>query len=185
MRQSDVSAEVQMQAAVRVLQGEDPKALSREFAVSTTELLRWSTRLQAISRKEAEKDARKKAIEATRETLVEERVRRHLTDRGYSVERRLKRTGPDVIAHKDGKSLLVEVKADRPGHVDNSATVNVDVLTLLGQVVMAKGQQLADEYAVAVRPIHMRLLTRAMPVLRELGIKVLLVEDDDIRTISG
>src|SRR5438552_14354847 len=85
MGRSAVLSEVQMQVALRVLQGEDLEALSRELAVPTTDLLRWSTRLEAIFRKEAEKGARKKAIEATRETLVEERLRRYLAERGYSV----------------------------------------------------------------------------------------------------
>lgn len=184
MRRSDLSLEVQMQAAMRVLQGENPETIARELVVSTTELLRWSTRLERVVQKETEKDARKKALEASREALVEERIRCYLADLGYSVQRRQIRTGPDVIAWKDGRSLLIEVKADRPAHVDSPATVNVDVLTLLGQVVMAKGQQLADEYAIAVRPVHMRLLTKAMPILRELGIEILLVEDDNIRRIS-
>ena len=136
------------------------------------------------AKKQAAREARKKAIEPTRETFVEERVRRCLEERGYSVESRHKRTGPDMVAHKDGRSLLVEVKGDRPGHIDNSGLVDVDVHTLLGQVVTAMGQGLADEYAVAVRPIHMRVLTKAMPVLARLGIQVLLVENESIETVS-
>ncbi len=184
MGKADLSPEVQMKAALRMLQGEDPEALSREFSVPATDLSRWSTRLQAMLKKQAEKDARKKAIEPTREALIEQRVRRHLEEHGYSVELRHKRTGPDVIAHKDGKALLVEVKGDRPGHVDNPGLVDVDVYTLLGQVVTAIGQGLADIYAVAVRPIHMRVLTRAMPVLRRLDVHVFLVDDDSIQTVS-
>ena len=88
-----------------------------------------------------------------------------------------------MIATKDGTSLLVEVKGDPPGHVSSPGTINVDVYTLLGQIVMAKGQGLADEYAVAMRPVHMRLLTKAFPALRLLGVSVMLVADHGVRVV--
>jgi len=118
-----------------------------------------------------------------REPEVEVQVRRYLANEGYVVLPYADRVGPDIIATKDGKKLLVEVKGDRPGHRSSPATVNVDVLTLLGQIVLRKGQLLADEYAIAIRPTHRRLIDKAAPVLLDLSVKVLLVSDTDVRRI--
>lgn len=173
---TEFSPQQRLLAVKRLIDGENAGAVARALGVSTSELLRWQRQVQKI----ADKEARKEALEATREARVEERIRRYLAAQKYSVTTRRGLTGPDIVATKEGRTLLVEVKGDRPGHVDHAGTIHVDVHTLLGQIVMAKAQRLADEYAVAVRPIHMRLLERALPVLRELGIKVLVVEDDDI-----
>lgn len=112
-----------------------------------------------------------------REPEVESLVREHLNRQGYSVTARGTRTGPDIIARKAGRSLLVEVKGDRPGHESSPGTINVDVMTLLGQVVYRKGRRAADEYAIAIRPVHQRLVREAMPALRELNVRALLVGD--------
>lgn len=67
-----------------------------------------------------------------REPEVETRVRRYLTENGYQVTPRQQRTGPDIIAKKDGRKLVVEIKANRPGHQSSPGTINVDVMALLG-----------------------------------------------------
>ena len=118
-----------------------------------------------------------------REPEVEARVRHYLSERDYLVTSRRDRTGPDIIANKDGKKLLVEVKGDRPGHESSPATINVDTLTLLGQIVLRKGENLADDYAIAIRPVHKRLIEKARPALRELSVGILLVTDNDVREI--
>src|SRR2546428_9521633 len=119
-----------------------------------------------------------------REPEVEARVRRYLAEEGYTAVDRTERTGADIVAEKQGQKLAVEVKGDRPGHRSSPGTVNVDVMTLLGQVVIRKAQGLAEEYAIAIRPVHRHLVDRALPVLRELRVAVLLVEDNQIREIS-
>lgn len=119
-----------------------------------------------------------------REPEVEERVRQYLTENGYQVLPRFKRFGADVIANKDGRRLLVEVKADRPGHRSSPGTINVDVMTLLGQVVFRKGQGLDDDYAIAIRPVHQRLVIQALPALRQLSVRVFLVGDSNISEIT-
>lgn len=119
-----------------------------------------------------------------REPEVEARVREYLSECGYQVFSRQQRTGPDIIAMKDGRKLVVEVKADRPGHQSSPGTINVDVMTLLGQIVSRKGERSANEYAIAIRPIHLRLIETALPVLTELHIKVLLVTDAGITELS-
>lgn len=108
-----------------------------------------------------------------REPEVEAFVRKELLREGYSVVDRASRIGPDTIGQKNGRFLAVEVKGDRPGHDSSPGTINVDVMTLLGQVVLRKGQATADEYAIAIRPV--RLVGLAMPTLKELKIRVLLV----------
>ncbi len=115
-----------------------------------------------------------------REPDVEAEVRRYLSDQGYVVVTRSNRTGPDIIATRNGKKLIVEVKGDRPGHKSSPATINVDVLTLLGQILLRKGQNDADEYAIAIRPVHKRLIEQAVPTLKELSVGVLLVSDIDV-----
>lgn len=77
----------------------------------------------------------------------------------------------------------MEVKGDRPGHESSPGTINVDVMTLLGQILHRKGQRLADDYAIAIRPVHVRLVTQAIPALRELSVKVLLVNDNGIQPL--
>ncbi len=54
----------------------------------------------------------------------------------------------------------------------------MDTCTLLGQIVLRMGQRLADDYAIAIRPVHTRLITPALSVLATLSVKVLLAEDD-------
>jgi hypothetical protein len=115
----------QILAAARLVQGEDPETLAHEHGVPVSELRRWGAQLEQALRKVAQRQARKQALEATREAAIEERVRRYLTEQGYSVTARQRRTGPDIVATKEGETLLVEVKGDRPGHVDHSATITI------------------------------------------------------------
>jgi hypothetical protein len=120
-----------------------------------------------------------------REPEVEERVRRFLQQDGYSISPRLERTGPDIMAtSKDGKKLLVEIKGDRPGHESSPGTKNVDVMTLLGQILHRKGQGLADDYAIAIRPVHLRLVKETLPILKQISVKVFLVDDTSIQTLE-
>jgi Holliday junction resolvase len=119
-----------------------------------------------------------------REPEVETRVRQYLTESGYQLIPRQQRTGPDIIARKDGRQLVVEVKADRPGHQSSPGTINVDVMTLLGQIVFRKGQDMADDYGIAIRPVHRRLIEEALPALKQLCVRVLLVGDTNISELA-
>jgi len=118
-----------------------------------------------------------------REPEAETRVRQYLVQNWYTVAPRQQRTGPDIIAEKGERKLAIEVKADRPGHKSSPGTINVDVMTLLGQIVFRKGQGLVDDYAIAIRPVHRRLIKEALPVLNELCVKVLLVGDSDVSEV--
>ena len=106
-----------------------------------------------------------------RELEVEALMRRHLVSQGYEVSSRPGQHGPDIKAKKDSRVLAVEVKGDRPGHVSSPGTINVDVMTLLGQIVLRYGEGLADDYAIAIRPVHRRLVVRALPALKSLGVR--------------
>ena len=86
--------------------------------------------------------------------------------------------GGDILAERAGRTLLVEVKADRPGHETSPATIYVDTCTLFGQIILRMGRRLADDYAIAVRPVHTRLVALALSVLATLSVRVLLVEDE-------
>jgi len=118
-----------------------------------------------------------------REPDVKAHVRRYLEEQGYVVPSHGDRGGPDIIAKKDGKRLIVEVKGDRPGHRSSPGTIYVDVCTLLGQIVLRKGEALASEYAVAIRPVHKPLVDRAMAALKELSVRIFLVGDDSVREV--
>jgi hypothetical protein len=175
-----------MRAVQRLIAGEDPALVACEFNVDVAEVLRWKSRVEALMQRQATREARRRAVrgQLMREAEVEKRVRRHLADQGYLARTRSKPTGPDIVAERDGRTLLVEAKGDRPGHDSNSGTINVDVMTLLGQIVMAKAVGDADDYAIAVRPVHTRLIEKAMPVLRELRVSVMLVNDDSIQLMG-
>jgi|SRR5436309_13217310 len=119
-----------------------------------------------------------------RESEVETRVRKYLAENGYQVLPRYERTGPDIVAKKDDRKLLVEVKGDRPGHKSSPGTINVDVMTLLGQLVLRKGHGQADDYAIAIRPVHQRLIEQALPALRQFSVRVFLVGDTEISEVA-
>jgi Holliday junction resolvase-like predicted endonuclease len=120
-----------------------------------------------------------------REPEVEERVRQYLQNEGYKLSPRRERTGPDIIAvSKDNRKLLVEVKGDRPGHQSSRGTINVDVMTLLGQILHRKGQRTADDYAIAIRPVHLRLIKEAAQALKEISVRIFLVNDTDIQIVE-
>jgi len=119
-----------------------------------------------------------------REPEVEARVRQYLAENGYEVLPRHERLGPDIVAEKNGRKLLVEVKADRPGHKSSPGTINVDVMTLLGQIVHRKGQRQAANYAIAIRPVHQRLIKQALPSLQELSVRIFLISDTDITEVA-
>lgn len=120
---------------------------------------------------------------AMREPEVEQRLRNYLVENGYDVLVRYERTGPDIIAKKEQRTLLLEVKGDRPGHKSSPGTIHVDVMTLLGQIVMRRGKGEAEEYGIGIRPVHQRLVEQALPTLKELAIKVFLVEEGGIKII--
>lgn len=46
------------------------------------------------------------------EAPIETAIREHLAADGWSVEDRPKATGVDIVAHRDGRRLLIEVKGD-------------------------------------------------------------------------
>ena len=178
-RASSSLSDEQMKATIeRLLQGVDASLVAVELGVALEDV----RRLEKLRDKAFQTEARIRATEATREEKVLERLVVYLTALGFSeVEvKQGRQTGPDLRALKDGRCLAIEVKGDRPGHITNQGTIYVDVSTLLGQILMRKGEGAADEFAVAVRPIHMRLLQKALPVLRELSIGVILIEDEAI-----
>ncbi len=119
-----------------------------------------------------------------REPEVEACVRQYLADHGYDVTSRPGRHGPDIIAKKDRRVLAVEVKGDRPGHESSPGTINVEVMTLLGQIVLRRGEGIADDLAVAIRPIHRRLVLRALPALRSLGVWIFIVTENGLDEVG-
>src|SRR5262245_14482717 len=97
-RQASLPVEQCFEAARRLIAGENLDALAREYKATQQELIRCRKRWEDLQRKEAEKEARKAATEATREAWVEDQVRSYLTSHGYSVKKRTKPTGSDILA---------------------------------------------------------------------------------------
>src|SRR5262245_20876702 len=100
MKKEDVARAVS--AAARMLQGEDPEVIAADSGFTVAEVFRWRALLETRLRKEE----RKEALAATREPMIEDRVRCYLTAQGYSVPVRHGPTGPDILAAKDGQTLL-------------------------------------------------------------------------------
>lgn len=119
-----------------------------------------------------------------REPEVESRMRKYLEVHGYRVTPRMGQHGVDIVATKQGRTLAVEVKGDRPGHTSSPGTIDVDAKTLLGQIVTRWGEQIAEDYAIAIRPVHSHLIQKAMPALKHLRVKVFLVEDGQVSELD-
>lgn len=119
-----------------------------------------------------------------REPEVEEHLREYLKENGYSVRISSGKRGPDILAEQDGRTLLVEVKGDRPGHQSSPGNIYTDTMTLLGQILFRKGQGQANEYAIGIRPVHLTLIKQTMPSLKALSIKIMLVNDSGIEELA-
>jgi len=95
----------------------------------------------------------------------------HLESQGYEIleQHRGHEHGTDVVAIRDGKKLLVELKGD-------TAAKDVDFGTVLYQI-MKQMRISSEEYAIGVTSNYKTLISRCMMPLRKLKIKLFIVSE--------
>lgn len=105
-----------------------------------------------------------------REPAMLEPMIKLLQEKGYSIisENRGRRRGPDLIAAKDGKKLIMEMKGD-------SAALGVDFGTGIFQLFRHIEPDSSDEYALGISQAYVRYAREAEFPLQKLGIKVFVV----------
>ncbi|RII41600.1 hypothetical protein DWB68_11665 [Galactobacter valiniphilus] len=96
------------------------------------------------------------------EAPIETAIREHLAADGWSVEDRPKATGVDILAHRDGRRLLIEVKGN------TGSNSGLDVQTLYGQILermVDPSDEFALGYPTAVRSKIDRVPARVQALL--------------------
>lgn len=98
----------------------------------------------------------------------------HLKKNGYEIieENRGRERGPDLVASKDNRKLIIEMKGD-------SAALGVDYGTCIGQLFrrMEEGEK---EYGLAFSESYRRFIEDSKYPLEKLGIKVFIVSEEGI-----
>ncbi len=95
----------------------------------------------------------------------------YLESQGYEIleQHRGHEHGTDVIATKDGKRLLIELKG-------SGANKDVDFGTVIYQI-MKQMTYPAEEYAIGVTEDYKNLVSRCMMPLRKLKIRMFMVSE--------
>jgi HJR/Mrr/RecB family endonuclease len=95
----------------------------------------------------------------------------HLESQGYEILEQHKghEHGTDLVAQKDGKQLLIELKG-------SSAAKDVDFGTVIYQI-MKQMKISNDEYAIGVTDDYKNLVSRCMMPLQKLKIKMFMVSE--------
>jgi len=93
-----------------------------------------------------------------------------LRKKGYEIisENRGGRRGPDIIAEKDGRKLIMEMKGD-------SAALSVDFGTCIFQLFRYMKPDSDDEYALGISQAYVKYAREAEFPLKKLGVKVFVV----------
>ena len=100
----------------------------------------------------------------------------YLKKNGYEVmeQHRGREKGPDLVARKNGREMVIEMKGD-------SAALDVDFGTCIGQLFRyIKGED--KDYAIALFAKYRRLLQRSKYPLKKLRIKAFIVSEQGIET---
>jgi len=101
----------------------------------------------------------------------------HLESQGYEIleQHRGHEHGTDLVAQKDGKKLLVELKG-------TSTAKDVDFGTVIYQI-MKQMSNSSDEYAIGVTPDYETLVSRCMMPLQKLKIKMFMVSESGVNQL--
>ena len=95
----------------------------------------------------------------------------YLKKNGYEVieQHRGRERGPDLVAKKNGREIVIEMKGD-------SAALDVDFGTCIGQLFRyIKGED--KDYALAFSAKYRRLLENSEYPLKKLGIRAFIVSE--------
>lgn len=102
----------------------------------------------------------------------------YLEKNGYEVveQHRRKERGPDLVAKKNGREMIIEIKGD-------SAAPDVDFGTCVYQLLRyMKGED--RDYALALSAKYRRFLENTEYALREkLGIRAFIVSEDGVEAL--
>jgi hypothetical protein len=103
------------------------------------------------------------------------RVIDFLKSRGYKIiETHLGRQrGPDVVAEKSGRSLMIEVKGD-------TAALDVDLGTAIWQLMRYMADASRD-FGLALTESYSRYVGAVQYPLKRLGIQIFIVSDEEVR----
>lgn len=100
-----------------------------------------------------------------------------LESQGYVIleQHRGHEKGTDIVAFKDGKRLLVELKGE-------SAAKDVDFGTVIYQI-LKQMKYPAEDYAIGITEDYNTLVSRCMMPLRKLGIKMFMISEMGVNPI--
>ena len=101
----------------------------------------------------------------------------HLESQGYEILEQHKghEHGTDMVAQKDGKQLLIELKGA-------SAAKDVDFGTVIYQI-MKQMKISGEDYAIGVTKDYEILVSRCMMPLRKLKIKMFVVSETGVNQL--
>ena len=100
-----------------------------------------------------------------------------LDSQGYEIleQHRGHERGTDIVALKDGKRLLIELKG-------KSAAKDVDFGTEIYQI-MKQMKVPAEDYAIGVTDDYKTLVSRCMMPLRKLRIKMFMINEREVNQL--
>jgi Holliday junction resolvase len=100
-----------------------------------------------------------------------------LKKNGYEIieQHRGKEKGPDIVARKNGREMIIELKGD-------SAALDVDFGTCIGQLFRyIKGED--KDYAISLCAKYRKLLKNVEYPLKKLSIKAFVVSEQGIEAL--
>ena len=105
-----------------------------------------------------------------REPEMFEPMKKLLVSKGYEIlsTRKGREPGADIIAEREGRKLVIEMKGD-------SAALDVDLGTGIFQLLRHMHGGSDEEYALGVSEAYTRLVHQIENPLRKLGIRVFVV----------
>jgi hypothetical protein len=94
----------------------------------------------------------KELTELPRESEVEERVRKHLKEEGFTVLERTKKQGVDIQATKDGRNYYVEVEGNTKsdGKPLTTSQKHTHLLRAIGQIGLRMNDDLKGLFYLAL-----------------------------------
>jgi len=107
-----------------------------------------------------------------REPEMFEPMKNLLESKGYKIleVKRGREPGPDIVAERQGRKLVMEMKGD-------SAALDVDFGTGIFQLFRSMQANRDEDYALGISEAYVRLARQAEYPLKKLGIKIFVVDD--------
>lgn len=104
---------------------------------------------------------------------------KYLKDNGYKIieQHRGRERGPDILADKNGRKLLIQMKGD-------TLALDVDFGTCIGQLFRYMKNEDSD-YGTAFTSSYLRLIKEAQYPLRKLGIKIFIVSKESTTLLDN